>query len=476
MIARDRTLMERWRATHDAEAFAEIVSRHSAMVYGTCKRVLGNPTDAEDVAQECFLELAESRTAIRSSLGGWLHKAAVHRSLNRIKADSRRKQREARFAAEVGYSSGPSWDDIQAHIDEAIAALPDKLREPVIHRFLEGQTHEAIAQNLGISRSTVQYRLARGVEEIRKSLKRRGIPVATAVLTAMLGTNLAKAGAVPASLTAALGKVAIVGSSGSAAAASGVALGSKVALVGGTAIMWKNVSIALGVVVVALGLSYGLHFRAERRGLRRLVPTQTEESMVSRTAEERAREAARQPGSPHGAEPGVLHRGTGEGFKEGEEAGLDALVALEKLLKAAYEKGGAEQERPEGLTLEPFSSENIPAENGAHYFMLAAELFPEVNRDWLFAKWDEIRARGWSDDPGLRALFAACRNSIDAVRTGIAAGNAVMPEPRGPLEQMPYLRTFRDLARVMAMEAQMLAAEGNYAAAFEAYHAAQLRK
>jgi RNA polymerase sigma factor (sigma-70 family) len=93
MATPDAALFEKWVATRDADVFAEIVSRHSGMVYGTCKRVLGNPTDAEDVAQECFIELAQARSGIRSSLGGWLHKAAVHRSLNRIKAERRRKGR-----------------------------------------------------------------------------------------------------------------------------------------------------------------------------------------------------------------------------------------------------------------------------------------------------------------------------------------------------------------------------------------------
>jgi len=81
-------------AVRDADAFAEIVSRYSAMVYGTCKRVTRNPTDAEDVAQECFIELARVRRTITPSLGGWLHRVAVRRSLNRLKAESRRKRRE----------------------------------------------------------------------------------------------------------------------------------------------------------------------------------------------------------------------------------------------------------------------------------------------------------------------------------------------------------------------------------------------
>jgi len=243
----DGTLFEQWAAARDADAFAEIVARHSAMVYGTCRRVLGNASDAEDVAQECFIELARPGTTIKRSLGGWLHRAAVHRSLNRIKAEKRRKRREARFAARTGDRGEMEWDDVQAFIDEAIAALPDKLREPVVYRFLEGQTYEAIARNLRISPSTVQYRVNKGLEDIRTFLKRRGVPVATVSLTAMLGANLS-AEAAPATLTAALGKLAIA----SKVSAGTIGTAATGAALGGALIMKKAL---VGVVVVAAGVA-----------------------------------------------------------------------------------------------------------------------------------------------------------------------------------------------------------------------------
>lgn len=54
----DMTLLERWVDRRDPEAYAEIVRRHSAMVYATGMRVLRNPPDAEDVAQDCFIKLS----------------------------------------------------------------------------------------------------------------------------------------------------------------------------------------------------------------------------------------------------------------------------------------------------------------------------------------------------------------------------------------------------------------------------------
>jgi RNA polymerase sigma-70 factor (ECF subfamily) len=57
MASSDLELLARYVKTREAEAFAEVVARHRDMVYGVCHRLLGNRADAEDTAQECFLQL-----------------------------------------------------------------------------------------------------------------------------------------------------------------------------------------------------------------------------------------------------------------------------------------------------------------------------------------------------------------------------------------------------------------------------------
>ena len=255
MAHSDVALFERWAATHDADVFAEIVSRYSAMVYSTCKRALGNAADAEDVAQECFIELAQTDVQVRLSLGGWLHTVATRRSLDRIKSEARRKTREKRYARELSGYAETTWDDVQGHIDQAIADLPEKFREPIVARFLLGGTHEAIAGELGISRSTVQYRLARGLSEIRKGLKRRGVLVALSALAAMLNAHIAEA--TPVALTASLGKLAIAASMHVPAAQVATGAAAKAAATAGLLLTAKKAAVALGAaVVVAAGVMY----------------------------------------------------------------------------------------------------------------------------------------------------------------------------------------------------------------------------
>lgn len=82
MSPTDAALLDRWCNHRDAEAFAEIVARHLSMVYHTCRRILGDTHDAEDVAQECFTDLVRNPPRKRkdlSSLGGWLYTVATRR-------------------------------------------------------------------------------------------------------------------------------------------------------------------------------------------------------------------------------------------------------------------------------------------------------------------------------------------------------------------------------------------------------------
>ncbi len=249
----DSTLLQRWTDRRDAEAFREITSRYAAMVYATCVRILGNATEAEDVAQECFETLAQTGKGPRDHLGAWLHAVATNRSLNRIRAEKRRRDREARFADQRNTHTEIEWNDVYTYVDEAITQLPDKLRVPVVAHFLENKSHAAIARAIGVPPRTVTYRIGKGIELVRKSLKKRGIPVATSALTAMIAANLAEAAPVPVSLTAALGKLAIAGRAGSAA--TGTLAAQRVSTRPGT-LKWllamRSEAVLLAVVVTAL--------------------------------------------------------------------------------------------------------------------------------------------------------------------------------------------------------------------------------
>ena len=206
MPSSDTALLHQWRNTNDADAFAELLARHASMVYGACLRVVRNPGVAEEVAQECFIELMEGPKNIRT-VGAWLHTVATRRALDRLKAEGRRRTREANYAADRAPTVEATWDDTSDYVDEAIAALPDDLREAIVLRFLEGKRQQEIAELLSVSRTTVRSRIENGIEQVRGYLDQRGVLLSAVALTGFLESLPVEAA--PSSLLAALGKRAL---------------------------------------------------------------------------------------------------------------------------------------------------------------------------------------------------------------------------------------------------------------------------
>lgn len=249
----DGAILGRWVKERDAQAFRSLVERHSGMVYATCLRVLQSRVQAEDVSQECFATLSQVDRIPSDSLGPWLHRVATNLSLKRIRSDLRRKRREADFAAAHAAQQQLDWGDICAHVDEAIDALPEKLRVPTVAHYVEGKTHADIASRLNLPRQTVTSRVHRGVEEIRKSLGRKGISTTAYALAGMFGAHLAEAASISPSLTATLAKVALAGSAPPGTASVGGGMTGAIGTAG--AIAMKKIIVG-AVLVLAVGAGF----------------------------------------------------------------------------------------------------------------------------------------------------------------------------------------------------------------------------
>jgi len=223
--------MQRWLKRRDPDAFRTLVLAHAGLVYGTCKRILNDATEAEDVAQECFLALATLDRAPTHSIGAWLHGVATKRSAQRVRNESRRRKREARAALDMPQSVEPSWDDLIEHVDQAIAELPPTLHAPLVEYFLEGHTQREIARSLNIPERTISLRIAQAVDHVRAALRKRGITVSATALTSLCLQHIVAAAPTP--LIASLGKLALASpvrgaATGTLIATTGIATGVKV--------------------------------------------------------------------------------------------------------------------------------------------------------------------------------------------------------------------------------------------------------
>lgn len=255
----DAMLLQKFAETNDAEAFKELARRHANLVFGVCLRITGNRQDAEDIAQECFMEMAKKARCIDTCLSGWLHKVSKFKSISWVRSKVARREREkevSELLADARQDASDDeipWVEIRKNVDEALDSLPDDLRVPLIMHFLEDDTQEQIAGKLGLSQPTVSRRLESGVTELRERLKNSGvqIPATAMLLAAALAVNMKIAA--PATLVAALGKMALAGVDANASLA-----GSSTATAGN--VFWTgSVIMKAGIgVLVATAVTVGV--------------------------------------------------------------------------------------------------------------------------------------------------------------------------------------------------------------------------
>lgn len=241
----DSLLLRSYADRGDAAAFAELVRRYADMVYATARRVTGSAAEAEDVAQDCFLRLAQGSAAISGSLAAWLHRTSLNRALEVARSEQARKRREATVAATTVATAGITAEDSReliARVDEALAALADELRIPLTEHFLCGRSQSDIALGAGVNQSTISRRIETGLSELRQRLRAQGVaPAAVAALPLLFGEGASAAALAPPGLRAALTKIGMSGvgpATTPAATAAGIsATSGTIALIAGAALI-----------------------------------------------------------------------------------------------------------------------------------------------------------------------------------------------------------------------------------------------
>jgi len=172
----------------DAQQFESFMQRYQNMVFSTAMRLLANPTEAQDVAQESFLRAFEHFDDLHDSptAGGWLKTVATNLCLNHL---SRYRARWT-FFSELFPTSGNEDDDQTIDFDsgndlgqelekadrhqlveQALQKLPAAQRVPLVLYHLEGLRYEEIAAKLKVSLGKVKTDIFRGRESLRRRLR-----------------------------------------------------------------------------------------------------------------------------------------------------------------------------------------------------------------------------------------------------------------------------------------------------------------
>jgi RNA polymerase sigma-70 factor, ECF subfamily len=180
----DRRLVDRVLAG-DRDAFRSLVDRESPIVLAVCRRILRDPTEAEDAAQEAFLTAYRKLGSYRGegSFGAWLLRIAIReahrRGRTRPAVDPLAPEAAAVVAALVD-ETDPGDDVVAAEhlaaIVAAIDALPAHFRDAVRMRLLDGLTYEQIATRTGRREATIRTHLHRGLVRLRSDLASEGRP------------------------------------------------------------------------------------------------------------------------------------------------------------------------------------------------------------------------------------------------------------------------------------------------------------
>src|SRR5262245_28811803 len=195
----DRQLVERLVAGRDEAVFETIVRRHGPMVYRVCWRVLQQEQDTEDAFQATFLILAQQFRTVRrpASLASWLHGTARRVALKARAQGATRRRHEQKAATANFPPEEVPWRELRAVLDAELERLPEKWRLPLILCYLEGQTQDETAKQLGWSQRTLRRRLEEARSALGRRLTGRGVGWPAALSAVLLSDCVAPAALVP---------------------------------------------------------------------------------------------------------------------------------------------------------------------------------------------------------------------------------------------------------------------------------------
>lgn len=182
----DQVLVERVQRG-DKQAFGLLVSKYQRKLHRLLSRLIRDPAEVEDVAQETFIKAYRALGSFRgeSAFYTWLYRIGVNTAKNYLVSQRRRAPTSTSFDSTDAetFDEGEQLRDINTPerlmmtrqigdtVDEAMADLPEELRTAIMLRELEGLSYEEIAGIMDCPIGTVRSRIFRAREAIAERLR-----------------------------------------------------------------------------------------------------------------------------------------------------------------------------------------------------------------------------------------------------------------------------------------------------------------
>lgn len=190
----------------DPDAFERIYRLHSRRVYALCLRMVGNTAEAEDLAQEAFLQLFRKIATFRgeSAFSTWLHRLAVNVVLMRLRKKTLSETSLEETTEPDEESGGPRKDiggpDLRlsgsidrVNLQRAIEELPPGYKSVFVLHDIQGYEHNEIADimgcSIGNSKSQLHKARTRLRELLQESLRDKARADRQAAKTESAGSN-----------------------------------------------------------------------------------------------------------------------------------------------------------------------------------------------------------------------------------------------------------------------------------------------
>ena len=163
-------------AVTNEESFEALFSAEYGRVAGIANRVLADPHEAEDVAQEVFIDFNRLHSASAPYAAAWLYRAAAHKALNRVRGRRRREKRELSQATdESAHTMDPQHllevSEDRRLVRQALARLAPKPATVLVLRA-SGLSYAEVAQSLGVGIGQIGTLLRRAEAALRKEVTR----------------------------------------------------------------------------------------------------------------------------------------------------------------------------------------------------------------------------------------------------------------------------------------------------------------